>query len=241
MKPFVIVTGASRGIGSSVAERLAGDGFCVGINFAKSHDRANELLEKIISQGGEGFLLPFDVGSREAAKEAMEKTLTDRGVPWGIVSNAGIAMDAPFPVLEDDMWDKVINTNLTGFYNVIKPVVMPMASARKGGRIIAMSSISGITGNRGQVNYAASKAGLTGAVKSLALELAKRKITANVVAPGIIETDMVEALNKSEVVRMIPMRRYGTPEEVAALTAFLMSDDAGYITGQVISVNGGMV
>jgi 3-oxoacyl-[acyl-carrier protein] reductase len=241
MKPIVIVTGAGRGIGRAVASRLAADGYCVGINYAKSGDRAAELLDEIKSRGLEGYLIPFDISNREQTRAALEKDMADRGVPWGVVCNAGIAMDAPFPALEDEMWDNVIDTNLTGLYNVLRPVVMPMATARKGGRIIAMTSVSALAGNRGQVNYSASKAGIIGAVKSLALEVARRKITVNAVAPGLIETDMVAELDKSEVVKNIPMRRYGTPDEVAALTGFLISDDAGYITGQVISVNGGMI
>lgn len=237
----VIITGASRGIGRAVAEKLASDGFNVGINYVRDVDSAAEVLHTIEADGGHGYLIPFDISNRAQTKDALEKDLRDNGNLWGVVCNASIAKDAPFPILEDEMWDSVIGTNLDGFYNVLKPIVMPMASARKGGRIIAMSSVSGIIGNRGQVNYAATKAGIIGASKSLALEVARRKITVNVVAPGVIETDMVKDLIKSEVEKFIPMRRFGQPEEVAALVSFLMSASAGYITGQVISVNGGMV
>ncbi|MBN2718667.1 MAG: 3-oxoacyl-ACP reductase FabG [Deltaproteobacteria bacterium] len=237
----VIVTGASRGIGKAIALQLAARGYLVGINYVRNESAAEAVLDAVRQQGGDGYLIPFDIANRQQTADSLNRDLVDRGDVWGVVCNAGIAHDSPFPILEDRMWDSVISTNLGGFYNVLKPLVMPMATARKGGRIVAISSLSGISGNRGQVNYAASKAGIIGAAKSLALELARRKITVNVVAPGIIETDMVADLPRDEVLKIIPMRRYGTPDEAAAPVVFLMSDDAGYITGQVISVNGGVI
>ena len=165
------------------------------------------------------------------------------GAFWGVVANAGIAKDAPFPLLEGDAWDAVINTNLTGLYNVLKPLVMPMVEAKQGGRIVTLSSVSGLMGNRGQANYSASKAGIIGVTRTLAKELARRKICVNCIAPGLIETEMLDGLEneKAEILKMIPMRRYGKPEEVANLASFLVSDQCSYITGEVISVNGGML
>ncbi|MBV9249799.1 MAG: 3-oxoacyl-ACP reductase FabG, partial [Acetobacteraceae bacterium] len=178
---------------------------------------------------------------RDACRAVLEADLAEHGAYWGVVLNAGIARDAAFPAMTDADWDGVLAANLGGFYNVLHPAVMPMVSARQGGRIVVMSSVSGIMGNRGQVNYAAAKAGIIGAAKSLALELAKRGITVNCVAPGIIETQMVELLPTDEILRLVPMRRLGRPEEVAAVVGFLCSDAASYVTRQVISVNGGMI
>ena len=163
------------------------------------------------------------------------------GTYYGVVCNAGITRDNAFPAMTDDEWDSVIHTNLDGFYNVLKPIIMPMVRAKNGGRIVTMSSVSGIAGNRGQVNYSATKAGLMGATKALALELAKRKITVNCVPPVIIETDMADAAFEKEAMAMVPLKRFGKPEEVAGLVNFLFSDEAAYITRQVISVNGGMI
>ena len=239
----ILVTGSSRGIGKAVALRLAQDGFAVVTHAVKNADAARAVAEECAEMSGEPAQTPivFDVADRAAAAAAIEADIAANGVYFGVVSNAGVSADAPFPILEGDMWDRVIDTDLTGLYNVFKPVVMPMVSARVRGRLVAISSVSGLVGNRGQVNYSAAKAGVIGAVKALAVELARRGITVNAVAPGVIETDMAATIEEAELVkRAIPMRRFGRPEEVAAVVAFLFRDEASYITRQVISVNGGL-
>ncbi|MEE2716776.1 MAG: 3-oxoacyl-ACP reductase FabG [SAR324 cluster bacterium] len=241
MTKRVLVTGASRGIGRAVALDLAQAGFEVVLNYKSSHAQAEEVRDQIAASGGTASLLPFDVSDRDATKAAIEQDAAASGVFYGVVSNAGIAADAPFPALSGEAWDAVVHTNLDGFYNVLHPVVMPMILEKQGGRIVTLSSLSGLAGNPGQVNYGAAKAGIIGATRALAQELAKRKITVNCVAPGLIETDMVAELPLDEAKKRIPMRRLGKPEEVAALVRFLFSEDAGYITGQVISINGGML
>ncbi len=234
------MTGASGGIGRVLALKLAQDGFSIALHYGRNKKAAEEVLSQIKEEGGQAHLLSFDVADRAECKAVIDAEIEKNGAYYGAVLTAGITRDTAFPAMTDTDWDDVIHTNLDGFYNVMKPLVMPMVSARKGGRIVVLSSVSGVMGNRGQVNYSASKAGLIGAVKSLALELAKRKITVNCVAPGLIDTAMTEDLPMDEILNMIPMKRIGTSEEVAAAVSFLCSDGASYITRQVISVNGGM-
>ena len=239
----VLVTGSSRGIGKAVALRLAKDGFAVVAHAVRNAAAAQETAAACAKLSGqpEQKALVFDLADRAAVAAALEADMAANGPYFGVVANAGVNADAPFPILEGDAWDKVIDTDLTGLYNLLKPVVMPMVSNRIRGRIVALSSVSGIAGNRGQVNYSAAKAGVIGAVKALAVELAKRGITVNAVAPGVIETEMAASIEEPELVRRaIPMRRFGMPEEVAGVVAFLFRDEAAYVTRQVISVNGGL-
>jgi 3-oxoacyl-[acyl-carrier protein] reductase len=239
----VLVTGSSRGIGRAVALRLAKDGFAVVTHAVRNLDAARDVAAECASISGQPVqdALAFDLADRAAVAAALEADMAAHGVYFGVVANAGVNADAPFPILEGEMWDRVIDTDLTGLYNLLKPVVMPMVSNRVRGRIVALSSVSGIAGNRGQVNYSAAKAGVIGAVKALAVELAKRGITVNAVAPGVIETEMAATIEfQDEVKKAIPMRRFGTPEEVAGVVAFLFRDEAAYVTRQVISVNGGL-
>jgi len=237
----ILVTGASKGIGRAIAIRLARDGFRIVVHYHSDETGAAATLDAVRTAGADGRLMGFDIANRDACRQALEQDIADHGAYYGVVLNAGIARDNAFPAMEDADWDDVLGTNLDGFYNVLRPAVMPMVSARKGGRIVTLSSVSGIAGNRGQVNYSAAKAGIIGATKALSIELAKRAITVNCVAPGIIETQMIEGLPLEEVAKLVPMRRLGRPEEVAGAVAFLCSDEAAYITRQVISVNGGMV
>ncbi len=237
----VLVTGAGRGIGRAIALALADDGFDVTVHFRASEAEAAEAAEAVRQRGRRAKLVRFDVGDRGAAAAALVADLAEDGPYWGVVCNAGVRADAAFPALSPDAWERVLRTNLGAFHHVLHPLVMPMVRAHRGGRIVVISSLAGIAGNRGQVNYAASKAGLIGAAKSLAQELGRRAITVNCVAPGPIETDMLEGAALEELVRRIPMQRLGTAQEVAGVVAFLFSERASYVTGQVISVNGGML
>lgn len=239
MKPRALVTGASRGIGAAIARALAAAGHPIILNYRTNRQAAEAVSEDIVRAGGEVEMAPFDVTDRQAVNESLDRLLAGE-VPIGIVvNNAGVARDQPFPAMEPPDWDLVTQTCLAGFYNVTRPLMMPMIRQRWG-RIINIASVSGVIGTRGQVNYSAAKAGLIGATRSLAQEVAKRKITVNAVAPGLIETDMIEKAPLDEILKVIPMRRTGRPEEVADLVAFLASDAAAYITAQVIGINGGL-
>lgn len=240
MNKKVLITGSNRGIGREIAITLTREGFDVVLHYAKNFDAAKNTQAEIEKTGKSCDILQFDISNREQCKEVLEKYISENESFYGVILNAGVNKDNVFPAMEDAEWDDVINTNLNGFYNVLKPLVLPMIQARIKGRIITVTSVSGITGNRGQTNYSASKAGIIGATKSLALELAKREITVNSIAPGVIETDMTKDLTKEEVLKLIPMKRFGKADEVASLAAYLMSEKASYITGQVISVNGGL-
>ena len=237
----VLVTGSSRGIGKAIALRLASDGYDPVIHCRSRRDEAEQVAQQARELGRQARVLQFDVADRQQTAQVLEADLEQHGCYYGVVANAGIARDNAFPAMPAEDWDAVIHTNLDAFYNVLHPLTMPLVRRRKPGRIVTLASVSGIMGNRGQVNYSAAKAGIIGATKALAVELASRAITVNCVAPGLIETDMVEPELLSEALKMIPSRRVGQPEEVAALVSFLMGPDAGYITRQVISVNGGMV
>jgi 3-oxoacyl-[acyl-carrier protein] reductase len=240
MNREILVTGASKGIGRAIATRLASDGFGIVVHYGQDHAGAEETLAAVRECGVAGRLLSFDLVDRAECRLRLDADITKHGIYYGIVLNAGIARDNAFPALADDDWDRVLDTNLDGFFNVLRPLVMPLVSARRPGRIVTLSSVSGITGNRGQVNYSAAKAGIIGATKALAVELAKRNITVNCVAPGLIDTQMSAGV-PAEILKIIPMQRVGTPQEVAAVVSFLCSDDASYVTRQVISVNGGML
>jgi len=240
MSQSVLVTGASRGIGRQIAERLARAGYDVAVHCRRRVAAAEAACKALQAQGASARVLQFDVGDRQAAADVLAADMAAHGAYYGVVCNAGTHRDAAFPAMRWEEWDSVIRINLDGFYNVLHPVVMPMVRARRGGRIVVMASLSGLIGNRGQVNYSAAKGGLIAAAKALAVELAKRHITVNCVAPGLIETEMIADLDVDRILPLIPARRLGRPEEVASLVAYLFSPEAGYITRQVISVNGGM-
>ncbi|MEW6021712.1 MAG: 3-oxoacyl-ACP reductase FabG [Pseudomonadota bacterium] len=236
----VLVTGSSRGIGKAIAQRLARDGYTVVVHCRSRREEADAVAAGINADGGQARVLQFDIAERDATSAALLADVEAHGCYYGVVANAGVARDTAFPAMSGEEWDQVLGTNLDGFFNVLNPLVMPMVQRRKPGRIVTMASVSGLVGNRGQVNYSAAKAGIIGATKALALELAKRNITVNCVAPGLIETDMIGEVPMEEALKMIPARRVGRPHEVAAAVSYLMSEDAGYVTRQVLSVNGGL-
>lgn len=237
----VLVTGSSRGIGRAIALRLAQTGYDVVVHCRQQREHAEAVADAVRAFGRSARVLSFDVADRATTSKVLLADVEAHGAYYGVVCNAGIARDNAFPAMSGEEWDEVVHTNLDAFYNVLNPLVMPMVRRRAPGRIVTLSSVSALMGNRGQTNYSAAKAGVIGATKALAIELAKRDITVNCVAPGLIDTDMVDAQVLEEALKMIPARRMGRPEEVAAAVAFLMSPDAAYITRQVISVNGGMV
>jgi 3-oxoacyl-[acyl-carrier protein] reductase len=240
MRKSVLVTGSSRGIGKAIALRLARDDYDIVLHCRRRREEADSVARSVVDIGRQARVLQFDVGERQATAAALKTDIEQHGCYYGVVCNAGIVRDNVFPAMSGEDWDVVLKTNLDGFYNVLNPLIMPMVRRRAPGRIVAITSLSGLIGNRGQVNYSAAKAGIIGASKALALELAKREITVNCVAPGLIETEMIADVPLEEMLKLIPARRIGKPEEVAAVVSFLLAEDAAYITRQVISVNGGL-
>ena len=241
MSHNILVTGPSRGIGRAIALRLARSGYDIVLHCRTRVDEAKAVQAELQELGRQARILQFDVADRAACRAALEADIEAHGAYYGVVCNAGLTRDGAFPALTEDDWDLVMRTNLDGFYNVLHPLTMPMIRRRQPGRIVCITSISGLVGNRGQVNYSASKAGVIGATKALAVELGKRRITVNCVAPGLIDTDMLDdGLPIEEMLKMIPAQRMGTPEEVAGAVNFLMSEEASYITRQVLAVNGGL-
>ena len=237
----ILVTGSSRGIGRAIALRLAKGGYDIVLHCRARREEAEAVQSQIIEMGQQARILQFDVSDRAACRTALEADVEQHGAYYGVVCNAGLTRDGAFPALSEDDWDIVMRTNLDGFYNVLHPLTMPMVRRRKAGRIVCITSVSGLIGNRGQVNYSASKAGIIGAAKALAIELGKRKITVNCVAPGLIDTEILDAdVPIEEILKMVPAARMGTPEEVAGAVNFLMSEEAAYITRQVLAVNGGL-
>ncbi|OAQ14019.1 3-ketoacyl-ACP reductase [Bibersteinia trehalosi Y31] len=241
MNNTVLITGSSRGIGKAIALRLAAEGYDIVVHCRSRVEEAEAVAQAVRNLGKNARVLQFDVADREKVRSILEADVEQHGAYYGLVLNAGLTRDNAFPALTDEDWDSVLRTNLDGFYNVLHPIMMPMIRRRKAGRIVCITSVSGLIGNRGQVNYSASKAGIIGAAKALAIELAKRKITVNCVAPGLIDTDILdENVPIEEILKMIPAGRMGDPDEVAHAVAFLMDEKAAYITRQVIAVNGGL-
>ena len=241
MNQTILITGSSRGIGKTIALALAADGYDIVVHCRRQRKEAEAVAKQIHDLGRKARVLQFDVAERTECRTILTNDIEQYGAYYGVVLNAGLTRDHAFPALEGDDWDKVLRTNLDGFYNVLHPLIMPMIRRRQAGRIVCMTSVSGIIGNRGQVNYSASKAGIIGAAKALAVELAKRHITVNCVAPGLIDTDMIDDnVPVAEILKAVPAARMGTPEEVAHAVRFLMNKQAAYITRQVIAVNGGL-
>jgi 3-oxoacyl-[acyl-carrier protein] reductase len=241
MNDTVLVTGSSRGIGRAIALNLADAGYDIVVHCRSRREEAEAVQAEILGKGRHARIVQFDISDRAASAAALDADISEHGAYYGVVCNAGLTRDGAFPGLTSEDWDQVLRTNLDGFYNVLHPLVMPMIRRRKPGRIVCITSVSGMIGNRGQVNYSASKAGVIGAAKALSVELAKRKITVNCVAPGLIDTDMLDPdVPVEQILKVIPMERTGTPEEVAAAVRFLISPEAAYITRQVLAVNGGL-
>ena len=241
MTKYALITGASRGLGKAIALRLANDGFAVIINYQSNKEAAEDTLRQVQEAGGTGELLPFDVSDAQAIDKALETWSANHPDDYisVLVNNAGIRQDNLMIFMQEEQWSRVLDTTLNGFFYITRRLLKDMMTHRNG-RIINMASLSGLKGLPGQTNYSAAKAALIGATKALAQEVAARKVTVNAIAPGFIATDMTKELDEAELKKLIPLGRFGKPEEVAALTSFLASDDAAYITGQVISINGGL-
>lgn len=239
MRKTVIITGAGRGLGRAIALELAAAGYDLWLTYRSSEEQARSLEAEATGLGAACRLMKFDVSDQKACENTLGAALKEAPAPWGLVNNAGITSDGIFVRMSDEQWSTVLDTALDGFFHVTKPVAAAMMKARAG-RIINISSVVGLTGNPGQVNYCAAKAGLIGATKALALELARRNVLVNCIAPGFIETDMTKGLDKENAVKQIPLGRLGQPKDIAAAVRFLLAEENSYITGQVISVNGGM-